>query len=82
MDLPETTQQPVIHVDATPDEEYPLRILQAYRDNCNCKWVESTDPDAPPTSPLLKAMNEQNDKRAAILDDAIAVLFSLLPRDT
>jgi len=31
MKLPELTQQPILHIDGTPDEDYPLRILRAYR---------------------------------------------------
>ena len=63
--LPDLTQQPVQFIDATPDEEYPLRILRAYRENCNCKWSSDTE------NALIKAMNEMNDKRAEILDRAI-----------
>jgi negative regulator of replication initiation len=74
MPLTDYTQQAIIHVDATPDKEYPLRILRAYRENCNVKWATSTDPDAVPITPLFVAMNQAQDKRAAILDWAIAVL--------
>jgi len=52
-ELPDLTQQPVEFVDGTPDREYPLRILRAYRENCNCKWETSDEPD-----PLLEAMND------------------------
>jgi len=41
--LPDITQQPIEHVDGTPDNLYPLRILRAYRENCNCMWSESTN---------------------------------------
>lgn len=68
MALPETTQEPIIHVDATPNEEYPLRILRAYRENCNCKWVSQ------PANPLTDLMNATCDERAKILDKAIAIL--------
>ncbi len=74
MDLPETTQQAIIYVDATPDEEYPLRILRVYRENCNCQWSDSTDPNKIVENPLLKSMNDDQDKRADILDRAIAKL--------
>ncbi len=73
MALPETTQEPIIHVDATPDDDYPLRILRAYRENCNCKWV------ADPPSALTDMMNEHCDKRAAILDKAIECLEKFAP---
>lgn len=74
MDLPKITQEPILHVDATPDEEYPLRILKAYREICDCEFSESTNRGGQIISPLIKAMNEHNEKRAEILDRAIAKL--------
>ena len=71
--LPELTQQPVLFVDGTPNEGYPLRILQAYRQQCDCRWAESTD-GTEPQNPVLRQMNEDCDKRAEILDRAIAQL--------
>ena len=68
MALPKTTQQPIINIDATPDNNYPLRILQAYRENCNCKWASDTD------NPLIERMNEDCDERAKVLDAAISLL--------
>jgi len=68
--LPKITQEPIIYVDATPDKDYPLRILRAYRENCNCKW-ESTEQNP---HPLLVEMNKANDKRAQLLDNAIKIL--------
>ena len=68
-DLPPVTQQPIIHVDGTPDDEYPLRILKAYRENCNCKWVITNN-----ESVFVKIMNEACDKRVKILDRAITIL--------
>jgi len=68
MSLPETTQQGIVHVDATPNSEYPIRILRAYRENCNVKWV------AEPQSELIDLMNADCDKRAEILDVAIEIL--------
>ncbi len=73
MALPKTTQEPIIHVDAAIDEDYPLRILRAYRENCNCKWV------ADPPSALIDMMNADCDKRAVILDKAIACLEKFTP---
>ena len=71
--LPPMTGEPVIHVDATPDEGYPLRILRAHRQNCDCRWSDTYE-GGDTENPLLRAMNEANDKRAAILDRAISVL--------
>ena len=68
--------EPIRFVDATPDEDYPLRILRAYRENCNCKFVSSLDSIGEEINPALKAMNEANDKRAEILDRAIRKLKS------
>ena len=74
MELQEVTQEPIIHVDATPNKEYPLRILRAYRENCNCEWVV-TDEEA---NPIYELMNEHCRQRAKILDKAIAILESKL----
>lgn len=66
--LPPITQEAILGVDGTPNREYPLRILRAHRENCNCKWVS----DSP--NPLFDVMNEMCDQRAKILDAAIKVL--------
>lgn len=71
--LPDMTQEALRHVDATPDNMYPIRILQAHRENCNCKWSNSAG-GIETDNPLLKLMNEQNDERAKILDKAIEIL--------
>jgi hypothetical protein len=72
-DMPPLTQQPIIHVDGTPDAEYPLRILRAYRENCNCRFVDSAE-GKETVNPLIRMMNEHCERRAAILDEAIRVL--------
>ena len=41
--LPPLTQEAIHHVDGTPNEEYPLRILRAYRENCNYRWEDNTE---------------------------------------
>ena len=74
-ELPPLTREPIREIDATPDDGYVFRILRAYRDNCDCRWVESTD-GRNPTNPLLLMMNEHNRLRAALLDAAIARLLS------
>ena len=68
MIIPDISQQSILHVNAIPDNEYPLRILRAYRENCNCKWISNTD------NKLIKEMNKLCDERAEILDKAIAAL--------
>lgn len=76
MTLPE-----VLFLDATPDEGYPLRILKAYRQQCDCRWSTTTDADGtvnPVLDPAaLEQMNKDNDKRAEILDRAIALLEAI-----
>lgn len=72
--LPKFTEQAVEYIDATPDDNYPMRILQAYRQRCDCQWAEDTD-GGEVKNPLLKSMNEMNNKRAEILDKAIAKLI-------
>ena len=72
-ELPNITQQPIEHVDGTPDNLYPLRILRTYRENCNCMWSESSS-DGEVKYPLLKLMNDYQIKRAEILDRAITIL--------
>jgi hypothetical protein len=71
--LPEITKQPIIYVDSTPDSGYVLRILKAYRDNCDCKWATSCDGEC--DNLLLKTMNEHQDQRAKLLDEAIDKLI-------
>lgn len=74
----DATGEPILHVDATPDDEYPLRILRAHRRNCNLRWVPSCDPDRSPNE-LCAALNTAQEHRAAILDRAIEILEQALP---
>lgn len=66
MDLP--PKEYLTHVDATPDRDYPLRILRAHRANCDCFWK------ADPPSVLYDVMNEHQRQRAQLLDEAIKIL--------
>jgi len=68
------SQQPILTIDSTPDKEYVLRILKAYRENCNCKFCSNTDGDVSELNPVFALMNEHNDERAKLLDDAIRVV--------
>jgi len=65
--------QNFLYVDATPDENYPLRILQAYRRIGNSKW-SSSSMEIDEDHPLIRAMNEAQEKRNALLDKAIEIL--------
>lgn len=60
-------------VNATPDDDYPIRILQAHRDDCDIKWATSSD-DSTGQNALSKIMNEHNEQRAVILDKALEKL--------
>ena len=72
LELPPTTQQPIIHVDVTPDEGLPLRILMAYRENCNVRWeVHGLGGDE---SRVYDMMNADCERRAEILERTIALL--------
>ena len=70
--FPPITQQSIIHIDGTPDDNYVLRILLAYRKNCNCKWEVTGFTDNEKL--IYDAMNDHQDQRAKLLDDAIEIL--------
>jgi len=70
--LPELTQQPIWHIDGTPNDDYPLRILRVYRENCNSYWVVEGIPDNEKL--IYDMMNEYQKQRAEILDKAIEKL--------
>ena len=63
-------------IDATPDDDYPLRILKAYRKDCDFRWSSTTNASATEVTvgPLMQALNEVQQKRAEILDRAIRIL--------
>jgi len=63
----------VKYVDLTPDDELPIRILEAYRNDCNTRW--ETHGLKPNQSLLYDAMNEHQKQRAVILDKAISRLM-------
>lgn len=75
MESPDLTQQPIRHVEATPDGGYALRILQAYRANCDCRYKVEGSVD----SDVWDTVNEHQEQRAAELDKAIAVLKAESP---
>lgn len=59
--------EPLNYVNATPDEGYVLRILQAHLANCKSRWSGTNDL-------LVKQMNEWQEQRGQLLRKAIAVL--------
>lgn len=74
MKLPKMTQEALMHVDCTPDKDYPLRILRAHRENCNVRWASTTEEGVEETNPLLLKMNQDCAERAKLLGKAIAIL--------
>ena len=70
--LPDLTKQAIEHIDGTPDDEYVIRILKAYRYNCDVKWASNTNGED--DNPLCIGMNKHNDERAKLLDEAIELL--------
>ena len=80
-ELPDMTQDPLLHVDITPNAELPLRILRAYRVNCDVRWTSNTDGSDEGLNPVYKAMNEHCAQRAEILDEAIGLLSKALTMD-
>jgi hypothetical protein len=68
MDLPPLSDKPILHIDMTPNEDLPIRILETYLQNAKVKW-QPTYPN-----PVLEKMNEDQDKRIEILTRAIAKL--------
>ena len=60
-------------IDANPDGGYALRILKAYREDCECHMTDNTE-GKPPTNLLCIEMNRVNEERKAELDRAIHIL--------
>lgn len=59
--------EPVLFVNAAPDDGYVLRILEAHLKNATDGRFVSTDP-------LAEMMNKWQDERAELLRDAIKKL--------
>lgn len=67
-------KEDIRYVDATPDDGYPIRILEAHlRGNENLIITDNTE-GRPPENPALIVMNEASEERAKILRRAIAIL--------
>ena len=60
------------YINATPDGEYALRILETYLEIARSKWVMEGLTDSEKL--IYGAMNEHQDKRVEELDKAIAIL--------
>lgn len=70
-DEPRLSQHPLEFVDLTPDDDLALRILRAYRANCNTHWVISGEFKKHKARRVWDEMNKHQEQRAKILDAAI-----------
>lgn len=70
-DLHRSWPQDPAYVNAMPNANYPIRILESFRARCDEQW--STDTSGHEDW-LCQVMNEANRERARILDRAIASL--------
>lgn len=75
-DTPELENREVLNqvfVDATPDGNYALRLLTAYRSRCDVRWqTHGLDEDR---AAIYKQMNEDQSRRGYELDEAILILL-------
>lgn len=68
-------EQEILFIDATPDNDYPIRILEAYRAQCDSKWSNTSNWSGDEEiDGLMKTMNDAQNKRTDILNKAIAIL--------
>ena len=67
-----------LYMDATPDGQYALRILQSYRDACDERWSSGSSPvPGGEDSPLIEKLDELQNERAKELDIAIRALENM-----
>ena len=67
------TRAPVVWLDATPDADYPLRLLRAHRESHTVRWAQAIDGDEASARAVERIEQDQND-RVRYLDEAIRVL--------
>jgi len=67
-----------VHIDATPDGGYALRILHYYRSRCNEVW--EVFGLTPKQAQVYKLMNKHQQLRAKELDKAIRILEGSLAK--
>jgi environmental stress-induced protein Ves len=65
-------KQEYMHVDSTPDDEYPIRILKMYRFACDTEF--SVTGLGEEISEIYDIMNQAQRERAKLLDEAIGTL--------
>lgn len=72
IDFSRLKSEPMMGVNATPDAEYPIRLLRAYRDNNLVCWkVDGLSEDV---TTVYDAMNAAAEDRVRILEAALAIL--------
>ena len=62
-----------LNIDATPDGDYALRILQSYRDACDIQWSNNTA-GLEISNEMCLELNKLQEQRAKELDKAIKLL--------
>ena len=62
----------IVHINISPTPDLAIRILKAYRENCNLRW--STSSNELVDNEFTKKMNDLQDQRAKLLDKAISIL--------
>ena len=60
-------------IDATPNDGYAIRILQAYYNDTEGYLSDNSDGN-PPKNPMLILLNRDNEARRVELREAIAIL--------
>lgn len=66
---------PILHIDATPNADYPLRILRAYLAESDGRYSATTNQgENSPVPVWMAAMNAAQVERAKYLRDAIGIL--------
>lgn len=74
--LPELLGKQEFHLDLTPDDHLPIRILTAYLCQCGARWgVGGVDDNI---KEIYEVMNKDQEKRAEIIRQAIKHLENFL----
>lgn len=66
----QSSQESIVHVNACPDSEYPIRILEAHMTMHEGTWCEGSGGG----EELANVMNEAQTERIILLRNAITLL--------
>lgn len=66
-------KEPLQHVDATPDADYPIRILKAHLHNAEVVWDYEGEFGVGGKK-IINEMNKISEKRRELLKQAISIL--------